>query len=191
MNGAKNVPSLVFPSDAVLSTLRNGIKRAFRCLKAFRRSARDMASLPATSSPLYPSLPRSASYSIEPASSVPVSSIKPKRADWISLIEAGYNLEGSEQQWLDNLRDHAEGLLEASAARWAFVAHYSPTTCHLGVTRFPKIMGPFGHLFHASLDEPTIDLIYRQGHIVDTASNLLFPKPPYQCSCWKRWQDRL
>ncbi|HET6374861.1 MAG TPA: hypothetical protein VFF88_02325, partial [Methylocella sp.] len=108
-----------------------------------------------------------------------MSSKKPKPADWISLIEAGYSLEGSEQQWLDNLRSHADVLLEDSAAKWAFVAHYTPTTCRLGVTRFPKIMGPFGHLFHAALDEQAIDLIYRQGRIVDTASNVFSARHPY------------
>lgn len=103
---------------------------------------------------------------------------KSKRADWISIIEAGYSLEGSERQWFDNLYDHAEGLLDSRGVRFGATVHYTPTSCELGLTRFPKIMATLGPLFHASLDEQTIDLLYRQGNIVDTASNLVLPKYP-------------
>jgi DNA-binding NarL/FixJ family response regulator len=103
---------------------------------------------------------------------------KPNRTDWISLIEAGYNLEGNERQWLDNLCDCADGLLDPSGLRYGCIVRYTPTTCQLGIVRVLKILEPLGRLFHASLDEPTIDLLYRQGHIVDTASNLVFPKYP-------------
>lgn len=38
--------------------------------------------------------------------------MKVRRGDWISLIEAAYNLAGSNQEWLDNLFDHARPLLD-------------------------------------------------------------------------------
>ena len=32
--------------------------------------------------------------------------------DWIALVEAGYDLDGSDQDWLDRLFDRAEPLLD-------------------------------------------------------------------------------
>jgi len=54
-----------------------------------------------------------------------------KPADWISLIEAGYNLEGSERQWLDNLYNCAEGVLDPSGMRLTFTTDVTPTACKL------------------------------------------------------------
>jgi hypothetical protein len=99
-----------------------------------------------------------------------------KPADWISLIEAGYNLEGSEQQWLDNLCDCADGVLDASAIRLGFTNRYTPATHQLGLTHFPKILGPLAHIYYSSCDEQSMDFFYRQGLIVDTLSNTPLPR---------------
>ena len=39
------------------------------------------------------------------------------KTDWISLIEASYNLDGRKQDWLDLLFDCAEPLLDPGVAR--------------------------------------------------------------------------
>jgi DNA-binding NarL/FixJ family response regulator len=103
---------------------------------------------------------------------------KPCRTDWIALIEAGYSLAGSEREWFENLCELADPLLDSAGLRYGGIAHFTATTCRLGITRFPKILEPLGRLFHDLLDESTLDLLYRQGHIVDTASNLIFPQHP-------------
>ncbi|HET6374883.1 MAG TPA: hypothetical protein VFF88_02440, partial [Methylocella sp.] len=103
---------------------------------------------------------------------------KPQPADWISLIEAGYSLEGSEREWFDNLCGCADGLLDPSGLRYGLITHCTPTTRRLGLARFPKILELIGPQYHNSLDENVIDLLYREGHIVLTGSNLVFPKHP-------------
>jgi hypothetical protein len=99
-----------------------------------------------------------------------------KRADWISLIEAGYSLEGSEQQWLDNLCDCADGVLDPSAIRLGFTNRYTPTTDQLGLTHFPKIISPLAYIYYSSCDEQSMDFFYRQSRIVETLSNAPLPR---------------
>jgi DNA-binding NarL/FixJ family response regulator len=97
-------------------------------------------------------------------------------ADWISLIEAGYNLEGSEQQWLDNLCDCADGVLDPSAIRLGYTNRYTPATHQLGLTHFPKIISPLAYIYYSSCDEQSMDVFYRQGRIVETLSNAPLPR---------------
>ena len=97
-----------------------------------------------------------------------------KRADWISLIEAGYSLEGSERQWLDNLYDCADGVVDPSGIRLTFTTHLTPTACKLGLVRSPKFLEPLLRLYYSYLDELAIDIIYRQGRIINTGSICLF-----------------
>jgi hypothetical protein len=101
-----------------------------------------------------------------------MSSKKPKPADWISLIEAGYNLEGNERQWLDNLSDCADRLAGLS---YAGIVRYTASTHQLTLRETPSVIEFLGKLFGASLDEQTTDLLYRQGHIILTASNSIDP----------------
>lgn len=109
---------------------------------------------------------------------LPIPKTKPKPADWISLIEAVYSLEGSEGEWFDKLCGFADGLLDPSGLRYGLITHCTPTTRRLGLARFPKILELIGPQYHNSLDENVIDLLYREGHIVLTESNLVFPKHP-------------
>lgn len=51
--------------------------------------------------------------------------MKAKKADWISLIEAGYSLDGSDQQWLDHVFECAKPLFDSGAGQdgWLFPAN--------------------------------------------------------------------
>jgi hypothetical protein len=98
---------------------------------------------------------------------------KPKRADWISLIEAGYNLEGIERRWLDNLSDCADRL---AGLRYVGIVRYTATNHQLTLRQTPSVIEFLGRLFDSSLDEQTTDLLYRQGHIILTASNSKVPE---------------
>ena len=51
-----------------------------------------------------------------------------RKNDWIALIEASYDLDGSDQDWLDNLFDCAEPLLDPGMARGAWTFRCTPTT---------------------------------------------------------------
>jgi hypothetical protein len=104
-----------------------------------------------------------------------MSGIKRKPADWISFIEAGYSLEGSEGQWLDHLSDCADGLLGPSWLRQVGIVRYTASTHKLTLRETPTAIEFLGKLFEASLDEQATDLLYRQGHIILTASNSTVP----------------
>ena len=54
-----------------------------------------------------------------------------KKNDWISLIEASYTLDGNDQDWLDNLFDRAEPLLDPGVGRGAWTFRCTPTTFRL------------------------------------------------------------
>src|SRR5262249_41470867 len=101
-----------------------------------------------------------------------MSGLKRKPADWISLIEAGYNLEGSEGQWLDNLSECADRLAGLSHAG---IVRYTATNHQLTLRQTPSAVELLGKLFESRLDEQTTDLLYRQGHIILTASNSIVP----------------
>jgi DNA-binding NarL/FixJ family response regulator len=101
-----------------------------------------------------------------------MSGLKRKPADWISLIEAGYSLDGTERQWLDNLSDCADRL---AGLRYAGIVRYTASTHQLTLRETPSAIEFLGKLFEASLDEQTTDLLYRQGHIILTASNSIVP----------------
>lgn len=54
-----------------------------------------------------------------------------KSKDWIALIEAGYNLEGSRESWLENVLEHAAPLLGRGFWPMAAVYDYTPLNIHL------------------------------------------------------------
>lgn len=103
---------------------------------------------------------------------------KQKPADWIALIEAGYSLEGKERQWFDNLCDRAYGLLDPSGEHFGFMCRTTPTTRQLSIISAPKVLVPLIGLTYNTADEYTMDITFRQGGAVGTASDLLAPKHP-------------
>jgi hypothetical protein len=105
-----------------------------------------------------------------------------KQKDWISLIEASYRLEGSDQEWLENLLDHASPLLDRGLPPLAWTFRYTPTTFELGhMTRqSPEELVEFVRLGVALASPAAIDLTYRSGYVIGTASDLIFPRLPDQ-----------
>ena len=105
-----------------------------------------------------------------------------KKTDWISLIEASYNLDGNDQDWLDSLFDCAEPLLDPGVGRGAWTFHCTPTTFHLGhqLTRSPRLLKAIHRAGHAAAPQAWFDLTYRSGHQVGTATEVIYPHLPYQ-----------
>jgi hypothetical protein len=75
-----------------------------------------------------------------------------RRTDWIEVLEASYDLGGSDQGWLDNLSDCAEPLLDAGVGWDALTSQCTPTTFHLGhqSTRSPGLLTAIHRAAHAA-----------------------------------------
>jgi hypothetical protein len=101
--------------------------------------------------------------------------------DWIALIEASYSLDGSDQDWLDNLFDHAEPLLEQGMGRGAWTFRCTPTTFQVEryPTRTPKLLWALHRAAHAAAPERWFDLTYRSGDVVGTGSEKIYPRLPH------------
>ena len=103
-----------------------------------------------------------------------------KRTDWISVIEASYSLDGSHQEWLDNLYDCVRPLLDPGMGSSAWIFHCMPTAFRLGehTTRAPRFLNALNRAGHGVAPEEWFDLTYRGGHTVGTASELIYPRLP-------------
>ena len=102
------------------------------------------------------------------------------KIDWISLIEASYDLDGSDQDWLDHLFECAEPLLDPGMARGAWTFRCTPTTFQLGryPTRIPKLLKGLHRAAHAAAPQAWFDLTYRGGYVVGTGSEIIYPRLP-------------
>jgi DNA-binding NarL/FixJ family response regulator len=102
------------------------------------------------------------------------------KRDWISLIEASYDLDGSDQDWLDRLFDCAEPLLDPGVARGAWTFSCTPTRFQLGAypTRIPRLLKGLHRAAHAAAPQAWFDLTYRSGHLVGTGSEIIYPRLP-------------
>ncbi len=100
--------------------------------------------------------------------------------DWIALIEASYDLDGSDQDWLDNLFDCAEPLLDPGMARVAWTFHCTPTTFRLDCypTRIPKLLRGLLRVAHAVAPQAWFDFTYRGGYVVGTGTEIVVPRLP-------------
>lgn len=103
-----------------------------------------------------------------------------KKNDWVALIEASYSLDGSDQDWLDNLFDHAEPLLEQGMGRGAWTFRCTPTTFQVEryPTRTSKLLRALHRAAHAAAPERWFDLTYRTGDVVGTGSEKIYPHLP-------------
>ncbi len=103
-----------------------------------------------------------------------------RKTDWIALVEASYDLDGSDQHWLDNLFDCAEPLLDAGMARVGWTFHCTPTTFKLGSypTRLPGLMKGLLRAAHAIAPQAWFDFTYRAGYVVGTGSEIVVPHLP-------------
>ncbi len=103
-----------------------------------------------------------------------------KSKDWVSLIEAGYQLEGSDEEWAENVLEKAAPLLDRGW--WPSIATYrfTPTTMNL------KYVGTTGPSFvttaireHVSdLPPEMLDSIYRRDNSVGSVGEIVYPRFP-------------
>jgi DNA-binding NarL/FixJ family response regulator len=102
------------------------------------------------------------------------------RVDWISLVEAGYNLEGSDSQWLRQVLDQVSPLLGRGTSPLGWTFRCTPTTFTLGSFSegTPKALTYVARMSHALATEKSLDLTYRTGVVIATASELVFPRLP-------------
>jgi DNA-binding NarL/FixJ family response regulator len=113
--------------------------------------------------------------------------IRPSRTDWLSVIEAGYNLEGNDSQWLRRVLDRASPLLRgAEPIGWTFKC--TPTTFTLGcfAEGTSKALTYVARMSHALATEKSLDLTYRTGVVIATASELVFPRLPDMHKMFKK-----
>ena len=100
--------------------------------------------------------------------------------DWIALVEAGYDLDGSDQDWLDRLFDRAEPLLDPGIGRGAWTFRCTPTTFQLGPypTRVSTLLKVMHRAAHAAAPARWFDITYRSGVVVATGTELIYPVLP-------------
>jgi DNA-binding CsgD family transcriptional regulator len=101
--------------------------------------------------------------------------MKVKKADWISLIEAGYSLEGDDQQWLDQVFECAKPLFDPIGAPDAWIFSVTPTTFALGIGRTSRMAEAMRRKMHEAASPATIDFMYRTGWAIATASEVACP----------------
>ncbi|MGA9601755.1 MAG: LuxR C-terminal-related transcriptional regulator [Methylocystis sp.] len=106
--------------------------------------------------------------------------MKAKKADWISLVEAGYYLEGDDQQWIDQVFDRAKALLDPAGIPDAWTYSVTPTTFALGVGRSSPASNAVREKVHEAIPAPAIDVLYRNGWVVATGSEHISPLVPNQ-----------
>jgi len=103
-----------------------------------------------------------------------------KKKDWVALIESGYQLEGSDQVWLENVLDKATPLFDRGD--WSTIINYrfTPTTVNIDhvVTQGPSQL--VKNIFNTSLSwsQDAVDIIYRGSPTVVSLSTLVFPRFP-------------
>lgn len=103
-----------------------------------------------------------------------------KPPDWISLIEASYNLEGTDSQWLKGLLCHVSKILNRGSEPVGWTFHCTPTKFKLGSFSegTSKALTYAARISHILSTEKSLDLTYRTGVVIATASELVFPRLP-------------
>lgn len=99
--------------------------------------------------------------------------MKVGKADWISLIEAGYSLEGDDQQWLDHLFECAKPLFDPAGVPDAYMYSVTPTTFAVGIGRTSKSSEAIRLKINQAFSPEIIDLLYRSDRILATGSEFL------------------
>ncbi|MGB0909225.1 MAG: LuxR C-terminal-related transcriptional regulator [Nitrospirales bacterium] len=109
-----------------------------------------------------------------------------KVKDWISVIEAGYSLERSDDSWVNEVLDAASPIIRG----WwpnCFVFHYTPETFHVEevAARGPSFIIKKATKSLETLSPKLIDVLLRSGNFVGTASSV-FHKLPEQQDVFRR-----
>lgn len=99
--------------------------------------------------------------------------------DWISLIEAGYNLEGSDDIWVNGLLEKAAPL--ANRGIWPTIATYRYTATQVDIEHVATT-GPGkleGWCRSTTSEHPkAVDLMYRSSVAVGSLSEVVFSQLP-------------
>lgn len=103
-----------------------------------------------------------------------------KNMDWVSLIEAGYNLDGTDQLWLENVLDKAVPLFDRGFWPSILTYRFTPTTVdidHVVTKGPPEIIKP---LFDNSTNwsPGAVDQIYRGIASIESLSTIVYPDFP-------------
>ena len=112
--------------------------------------------------------------------------MKPK--DWISLIEAGYQLEGNDEEWAENVLEKAAPLL--NRGWWPSIATYrfTPTTInleHVGTTG-PSFVPSAIRAHVSDLPQDMLDHLYRRDNGVRSVGEIVYPRFPHHQSIVQR-----
>lgn len=96
------------------------------------------------------------------------------------MVEASYNLEGNDSQWLKGLLGHVSKILNRGSEPVGWTFHCTPTTFKLGSFSegTSKALTYAARMSHALSTEKSLDLTYRTGVVIATASELVFPRLP-------------
>ncbi len=101
-------------------------------------------------------------------------------ADWISLVEAAYDLTSSRREWLEGLLRHAAPLLEGGdSVTGQIVCNEVPGV----VVEEVAVVGDQANVEYVKRSIATappegLDLVYRSGITASTLSEVLFPNVP-------------
>ncbi|RKT47613.1 regulatory LuxR family protein [Thiocapsa rosea] len=102
------------------------------------------------------------------------------KRDWISVIETGYRLGGSDEEWLDELLACAAPLIDQGLPPIAWVRRHAPNTIRR--VAFAASVGAeyrrWIRLAHRGDDPRLYDFLYGSGRCVGTAQAELFPRLP-------------
>lgn len=105
--------------------------------------------------------------------------MRKRTKDWISLVEAGYNLAGNDQQWLDKLREKADPLLGRGLWPTMMTYRYSPTSVVIEQT---ATNGPAKLVQWAQEStcqkKLSVDLMYRSSIPVGSLSEVVYSRMP-------------
>lgn len=103
------------------------------------------------------------------------------RRDWISLVEASYNLELPVQAWLQTLADGAASVIEQPDVPISlFTFSVTPTTHRVldVAVHGPSFVAEATRSTNAAATQAEIDMLYRGGFIGGTLSEQIFPRSP-------------
>lgn len=101
------------------------------------------------------------------------------RKDWVSLIEAGYRLDGNDKQWIDGLLTHAELLGERGF--WLTIGRYDYTPKKIQLNEIQST-GPSAakQILKSSIqvDSEAVSNFFRAGKPVSSLSEVIYSSEP-------------
>jgi DNA-binding NarL/FixJ family response regulator len=114
--------------------------------------------------------------------------MKPK--DWVSLIEAGYSLDGNEEGWLKNVFDQASPLFDRGWWPGMCTYRFTPNTLSIdhALTHGPSRLYTFlqNSADSSKVSPEAIDLVYRSGVQIASMSEQVFSRLPEQRAVMRR-----